>query len=166
MKILILGLIAIAIFLFSQKIAVPQVVGSSEIMSKIESKANSWGLEPALVKAVAKVESNFNPLARNFERSPEDYDDSFGLMQITPMLAQDYGLIKDYKNLTWLDIDMLFNVDNNLSVACSFMKRLHSKYSFNQAVQMYNVGESGYNIYGFRNTAYLEKVKVAYGKYS
>ena len=58
----------------------------------------------------------------------------------------------------------IYNVSNNLDVACWFMKRLHSKYTFDEAVQMYNVGETGYKK-GVRNAAYLKKVRGYYEHY-
>jgi len=165
MKILILSMVGIAIFLFSQTVSGFQIGNRSQILTKITMKAESWDLEPALVKAIARVESNFNPKARNFERSPEDFDDSFGLMQITPALAYDYGLIQNWRNPSRAEIDRLFDIENNLSVGCRFLSYLSRKYSFDQAVQSYNVGEYGYNS-GRRNFDYLQKVKVQYGIYS
>ncbi|MBA7497086.1 hypothetical protein ES702_07695 [subsurface metagenome] len=159
MKILILSIVGIAVFLFTQRVAAFQIGSTSQILTKIESEARARRLEPALVKAVVKVESNFNPRAKN------PSDPSYGLMQITPMLAQDYGFVKDYKNPTRSEIEMIYNVENNLYMGCKFLSRLMKTYSFNQAVQMYNVGEYGYNS-GRRNSDYLSKVRVAYGIYS
>lgn len=139
-----------------QDIILPDV----NVQERIIYHAKKWGLEVALVKAVAKVESNFNPIAKN------PSDPSYGLMQITPILAHDYGLIRDHKNPSRLEIKKIYNIDNNLSIACDFMSRLHSKYSFDEAVQMYNVGESGYKFNGARNSSYLEKVRYHYGIYS
>jgi len=165
MKILIFTVMGIAVFLFYQTVSGFQIGNKSQILTRITTRANYWGLEPALVKAVVKVESNFNPKALNYERSWESFDDSFGLMQITPALAQDYGIVKDYKNLTRAEKRAMFDIENNLNIGCEFMSRLHRKYSFNKAVQMYNTGESGY-ISGVRNSDYLQKVKVQYGIYN
>ena len=54
------------------------VLPGPDVQDKIKEYANKWGLEFALVKAFAKVESNFNPNAKN------PADRSYGLMQITP----------------------------------------------------------------------------------
>jgi len=131
---------------------------SVDVQERIEYHANQWGLEVALVKAVAKVESNFNPKAKN------PLDPSYGLMQITPILAYDYGLIKNYKNPSQTEIDWMMDINNNLTVACDFMNRLN-KYSFQQKVMSYNVGEQGYKN-GYRNWDYLDKIKGYYEKYS
>jgi len=129
-----------------------------DVQERIAYHANQWGLELALVKAVARVESNFNPKAKN------PSDPSYGLMQITPGLAYDYGLIKNYKNPTQTEIDWMMDINNNLSVACDFMYRLN-KYSFQQKVMSYNVGEQGYKN-GYRNWDYFNKVRGYYEKYS
>jgi len=158
--------IATALFL-STKLGTGDIIPPSvsiDVQERIAYHASQWGLEIALVKAIAKVESNFNPLARNYERSAEDFDDSFGLMQISPMLAEDYGLIKDYRNISGFEIEMIFEINNNLSVACWQLKNL-SKYPFSQMVQSYNVGEWGYKT-GIRNKNYLEKVRGYYYEYS
>lgn len=134
------------------------IVLQDTVQEKIVYYAESWGLEVALVRAIAKVESNFNPEAKN------PADPSFGLMQITPILAEDYGLISDYRNMNWLKEEMIFDINNNLNVACWYLKKL-SKYNFSQQVQSYNVGEWGYKT-GVRNLDYLGKVREAYERYS
>jgi len=130
-----------------------------ELESLIVSKAKEWKVSPALVKAHAKVESNFNVMAKN------PRDPSYGLLQVTPALAYDYGLILHHENLNQYEIDRIMNPKNNLNVACWFIRNLRIKYSFDVAIQMYNVGEAGYNK-GVRNLTYLEKVKRYYDEYS
>lgn len=155
--ILILG--AVAYYAVASKQLVFGSKLTPELEMMIEMKAKKWGLEPALVKAVAKVESGFNTRAKN------PADPSYGLMQITPGLAYDYGLILHYKNLSREEINKIYNVQNNLDVGCQFMKKLHSRYTFDVAVQMYNTGEKGYES-GVRATYYLKRVKGFYHEYS
>lgn len=153
---LILIFMAIPVaYLFSKQVG----PGSSELERFIESKAFQWGLDPALVKAIAKVESNWDPNAKN------PHDPSYGLMQITPALAFDFGLISDWRNPSSYEIQKIMDVNNNLDVACWFLDHLTSTHPFDAAVQMYNVGEAGYQR-GTRNTAYLNKVRSYYEKYS
>lgn len=159
--ILIPAILAAGVFL-STKLGGAGVAPSVQARIAYHAKAND--LPKPLVKAFAKVESNFNPKARNFEKSPEDYDDSIGLMQITPALAFDYGLITNYRNPTQYEISKMFDLNNNLDVACRHLKYLH-KYSFSQMVQSYNVGETGYKN-GRRNRDYLYKVKEYYESYN
>ena len=154
--ILILG--AVACYAVAQK----GIFGAKltpELEAMITMKANKYDLSPALVKAVARKESGFNTRAKN------PNDPSYGLMQVTPALAYDYGLILHYKDLTQEEINKIYNVQNNLEVACWFMKKLHDKYNFDEAVQMYNTGEAGYEA-GVRATYYLKKVKEFFHEYS
>ena len=136
----------------------PSIAPSIDVQPKITEYADAWSLEPALVKAIAKVESDFKPGAKN------PADPSYGLMQITPALAYDYGIIVNYRNPSEFEIEMIFDIDNNLNVACWFLNKL-KKYSFAQQVQSYNVGERGYKD-GRRNYDYLNKVRSYYEKYS
>lgn len=166
LAIVIIPLVLASIAFFSLKagglgIVKPRAV---DVQEKISFYANKFNLELALVKAIARIESNFNPLARNYEKSSSEHDDSIGLMQISPALAQDYGLVRDYMNVTDLEIQKMFDIDNNLFVSCSYLK-LMSKYPFDQMVQSYNVGDYGYRILGRRNSSYLESVRGYYEKY-
>lgn len=129
-----------------------------DVQERIFYHAKEWGLEVALVKAVARVESNFDPKAKN------PSDPSYGLMQITPVLAYDYGLIKNAYNPSKTEIAWMLDINNNLSVACDFLNRL-SKYSFQQQIMSYNVGEKGYKD-GYRNWDYFNKVRGYYERYS
>jgi soluble lytic murein transglycosylase-like protein len=112
-----------------------------------------------LIEAICKVESNGKAKAYN-QDGP-----SYGLMQITPILAQTYGLIKDYKNVTENDIKLMMNVSNNSEIGCRFFYYLHKKYPRDVAIQMYNLGESGYNA-GKRAPEYLKKVLEWFAVYS
>jgi soluble lytic murein transglycosylase-like protein len=117
-----------------------------------------YGLDRSLVKAIIKVESNGNTKAFN-PAGP-----SYGLMQITPILAQTYGLIKDAKNVTENDISLMMDVANNAELGCRFLSYLLKRYSRSVAIQMYNVGEAGYNG-GKRVQSYLDKVLYWYELY-
>lgn len=117
-----------------------------------------YGLDRNFVRAIIKVESNGNTRAFN-PRGP-----SYGLMQITPILAQDYGLIKDAKNVTQNDIALMMDVGNNSEIGCWFIRYLIHKYPKNTAIQMYNLGETGYNS-GKRAESYLQKVLYWDGVY-
>ena len=154
--VLIVG--AVACFALAQKGIFTSSL-TPELEALIISKAKEWKLSPALVKAHAKVESNFNIMAKN------PSDPSFGLLQVTPGLAYDYGLITHHTNPTRYEIDRIMDPKNNLNVACWFIRNLRIKYTFDEVVQMYNVGEAGYNK-GVRNLTYLEKVKGFYHEYS
>lgn len=151
--------IAMGIFLVT-KMGMSEIVSpvSVDVQERIAYHAEQWRLEPALVKAIAKVESNFNPAAKN------PSDPSYGLMQITPALAYDYGgLVRDYQTPSDLEIEMIMDINNNLSVACWFLNHL-SKYDFQQQIMSYNVGERGYKD-GRRNVSYYNKARGYYESY-
>lgn len=116
-----------------------------------EAKINKYDLDRNFVRAIIKVESNGNTKAFN-PAGP-----SYGLMQITPILAQTYGLISDYRNVTQNDIALMYDVSSNSEVGCRFIRYLIDKYPKNTAIQMYNLGEAGYNS-GKRAENYLQKV--------
>jgi len=157
---LIFIFLAVLSFYFFDRKILPGVKGlTPELERLMASKADQYGVDRALVKAIAKVESNFDPRAKN------PADPSYGLMQITPILAQDYKLVKDYRNPSLAEIERLYDLDNNLYVGCSQLAHLTRIRPFDTAVQMYNVGQTGY-MNGVRNYDYLNKVRSYYEKYS
>ena len=162
-RLMLIPAVLIAGLLLSKRI---QSVGKDIILPKIniqeliEEKAEFWKVELPLVKAIVKVESNFDPEAKN------PSDPSYGLMQITPMLAQDYGLVRNWRAVTDSEIKTLLDPSKNLDVGCWYLADLTGRYSFDEAVQMYNVGVTGYIINGARNPGYLSKVSEYYERYS
>jgi len=157
-RIALLAVVTITAFVYLSKFIKGRKGETPELRKLIFQKAAQWRLKPALVRAIIRTESNFNPRAHN------PLDPSYGLMQITPGLAADYGIIADSFSLSRPDREKLYDPENNLNVGCWFMSKLINKYSFNESVQMYNVGESGYHK-GVRNRDYLEKVRKYYAKY-
>lgn len=153
---LVIGFIAVVVLSLSLS-ATPRTVSHIDVFERIAFHADEKGIEFKLVKAIARAESNFNPLAKN------PADPSFGLMQVTPMLAQDYGYVQDWRNPTAKEIKSLYDININLDIACRFLSRL-SKYPFDRMIQSYNVGEYGYTI-GHRNLDYLNKVRGYYDSY-
>lgn len=151
-------LVALSFYLLRKTIFSGEKGLTPELEWLMADKADQYGVDRALVKAIARAESNFNPRAKN----PED--PSYGLMQITPMLAQDFGLVKDYRNPTSSEIERLYDLENNLYVGCSQLAHLTRIRTFGVAVQMYNVGQAGY-MNGARNYDYLNKVRSHYEKY-
>lgn len=162
MKFIIAGILILGVFLFAKTPMVKKLMGGKltpELNNLIEYKAQRWGVDPALIKAHAFVESSFNPEAQN------PADPSYGLMQITPALAYDYGLIVNWKKPSNFELELIYKVENNLDVACWFIAELHRQLDFDGAIQAYNVGLRGYRE-GRRNSTYLKRVKKYYAKYS
>lgn len=133
--------------------------------SLIKKWAEKYGVDPALVAAHAKVESGFDPNSENIEDPSIDYDSSYGIMQVQLATAQDFGAVVDYRRATAAEKAWLLDPSNNIKVGAWNIARWQKKYPFDVAVQMYNVGEAGYNIRGYRAAAYLRKVTEAYNGY-
>jgi len=130
----------------------------------IKKYADKYGVDPALVAAHAKTESGWDPSAVNLENPELDYDSSYGLLQVQLATAQDFGKVANYREATSEEISWLMDVDHNVQVGAWNIARWQKKYPFDVAIQMYNVGESGYNR-GYRNSGYLRRVKEAYDEY-
>ena len=128
----------------------------SELVSKYSRR---FGVEEALIHAHIQVESSGNPNAVN------PSDPSYGLMGITPRLAQDYGFVHDWRSVTADEIASLKDPAVNIEIGARFISYLHSKYDFDVAVQMYNCGEHGYNVNGVRVPEYLSRVKRWYNEF-
>lgn len=61
----------------------------SDLSKLIEAKSYKYGLDPALVRAVIAVESDFNPLAVSVKGA-------MGLMQLMPMTAFELGVSNSF----------------------------------------------------------------------
>lgn len=133
----------------------PKVETPPSIDAMIVYAANKHRVEAALVKAVAMTESSLNPRAKN------PADPSYGLMQIMPILAEDYGIVKDYHNPTEAEIAMIYDPQTNLLIGAWFLSNLLKRHSLQVAVEMYNVGETGWNK-GRRNPEYVSRVMRYY----
>lgn len=168
LALVLLGLIALLAVPKKLGAAVAPAVGPARYpyADIIEKWAGKYGVAPNLVAAHVKVESSFNPNAVNPEDPALDYDSSYGLMQVQLATAQDFGAVKDYKNATAAEIAWLMDPSNNVKVGSWNVARWQKKYPFDVAVQMYNVGERGYNSLGRRNAVYLERVREAYNGYN
>lgn len=174
MEFLILGGLLIAVFLLVSKAGaftvstgkpVPFVQGVSvPYGGEISEASKTWGVNSALIKAIIRTESNFDAWAENIEDPKKDYDSSYGLMQVRTQVAQDFGVVKDWKNPTSSEIAALFSPQSNVNLGTRFLSKLLGKYPLETAIQMYNVGEAGFNK-GYRNLEYLARVKRFYNEY-
>ena len=100
--------------------------GWSTYRALVQQAAQRHTIDPALIRAVIKVESNFNPDAVS-------HADAVGLMQILPRTATDYGVDER---------QMLFDPATNIDVGTRHLKRLLVRYkNISRALSAYHAGE-------------------------
>lgn len=106
------------------------------------------GVDPALLKSIAKAESSFNPKAV----SPKG---AMGLMQLMPSTAKRFG-VPEAKG---------FEEESNIRGGAKYLSYLHKKYKGDtvKAIAAYNAGEGNVDKYGgippFKETQeYVKKV--------
>ncbi len=111
--------------------------------SLIGRTAKRYGVEAALLHALIKVESSYNP--RAVSRAG-----AIGLMQLMPETAAEYGVESR---------QALFDPGVNVNTGTRHLKRLLKKYkNISHALAAYNAGEG--NVAGFRiSGAYTETRK-------
>lgn len=132
---------------------------TGEVMAFIVVRCRYFGLAPAWGLAFAKVESSFRVRAKN------PADPSYGLFAVTPMLAQDYGYVADYRNPTPFEIERLYDPHVNSEIALRHIKNLLSRYSREKAIMAYNEGPTAYDK-GKRVYDYMDRIEAAFDAYS
>lgn len=117
----------------------------------IERIAQKHGMDPELVKAVARVESNYNPTAL----SPKG---ALGIMQLVPATAERFGVADPY------------NPAQNIEGGVRYLKFLQDSFPGNLALALaaYNAGENAVRKHGgippYRETRdYVRKIRQLYG---
>ena len=123
-----------------------------QIEKWIEEISEQQGVDPELVKAVAKTESNFNPYAVSNKGA-------LGLMQLIPDTAKRFGVTN------------VFDAKQNIEGGVKFLKFLMGMFPNNlpYILAAYNAGENAVLKYKgippYRETqAYVRKISQAYSK--
>ena len=113
----------------------PKVVSNIQIdvqgisNEMIDDIATRSGVDPNIVKAIIKEESNGNPNAVG------DGGESIGLMQIQPKHHK--------KRMEELGIVSLFDPQENIIVGCNILAELYDKYgNYEDALSVYNSGNT------------------------
>ena len=116
----------------------------------VQEAAERQNVDPALVRAVVKTESDWNPDAVSRKGA-------VGLMLLIPSTAQRFG------------VNDLFNAKQNVEAGVKYLKELLERYNGNLqlALAAYNAGEGAvdraHGIPAFRETrTYVQKVQNAY----
>jgi len=120
----------------------------------IELLSKKYSVDPALIKAVIKAESDFNPKAVSSKGAR-------GMMQLTPATAKE------------LNVEDSFNISDNLEGGVKYLKYLLDLFDDNLifAVAAYNAGENAVkkynNIPPYPETQnYVRKVLTYYSDFS
>ena len=95
----------------------------------IEPLALQHGVDPALVRAVVEVESNYEPTARS-------HKGAMGLMQLMPATARHYALANPY------------DPQSNLDAGIRHLRSLLDRFDVRLALAAYNAGEGAVLRYG------------------
>ncbi len=135
----------------SPPIKVKDVMSPTQYDRYIQKAAAKYGIDPDLVRAIIKVESNFNPKAV----SPRN---AMGIMQLMPEVAKDYGVID------------LFDPVENIEGGVRFLRDLIEFFNGNllHVLSAYNAGKrpvisSGFRVPNYSETMdYVRKVLVHY----
>lgn len=127
---------------------------STNYDSLIKKISNDHGNNPHLVKAIIKIESNFNPSAHNTRG-----EDSRGLGQINAPTAIALGII---------DLDSLFKPEINIETMNILILDLKKRYQSTQdIIAAYNAGSVKKDKRGFYiNTSYVLNVYSRFVAYS
>ncbi len=122
----------------------------STYLDIIQSACNRHGVDPALVHALVKVESDFNPYALSRKGA-------MGLMQLMPQTAMD------------MDVQNSFDPSDNVDGGVKYLRYLIDRYEGNLSLALaaYNSGETAVKKWGtippFKETQnYVQRVLGLY----
>ncbi len=134
-------------------VKVPKGHHAAALKPLIDALALSEGIDPALVHAIIRQESSYNPWAR----SPKD---AVGLMQLMPATAQRFGLTPSERT----------DPAKNVRAGIRYLKWLYQSLGhWTLAVAAYNAGEGAILKYGRQIPPYPETqhyVRRVFGFYT
>jgi hypothetical protein len=135
-----------------RRLARGRVVTSEAIDQAIEEAATKHNVDPNLVRAVVKVESNFDPTAVSRKGA-------MGLMQLMPSTARE------------LNVSNPFDPEQNVDAGVRHLKRLLERFNGNVGLSLaaYNAGQGAVQRSGgvppFAETRnYVRRITTLYGK--
>ncbi|MGH7800526.1 MAG: lytic transglycosylase domain-containing protein [Thermodesulfobacteriota bacterium] len=116
-------------------------ISKSKYEDEIQISSEKYGVDPDLVKAVIKVESNFNPNAISSKNA-------MGIMQLVLETAKDYKVDDPF--------DPEENIDGGVRVLRDLMGYFNNNLKLTLAA--YNAGKGAVIRYGFRIPPYIETI--------
>lgn len=167
---IVVALIAVIVMLVNSGQQLKKSIYPTEYSEYVYKYSQEYNIDPNLVFAIIKTESNFNPDAGS-------HAGALGLMQLMP---DTFDWLQQYKNgeIT-MDTAQLYNPEINIQYGCIFLEFLLEKYTVEEtAVAAYNAGfgavdgwleDSNYSTDGEtlyyipypETAAYVEKVENA-----
>lgn len=163
---LILIVLAVSLIILGKSVTAEMNNNYNEdslIVDLIPYYSKLYNVPIPLIDAIINNESTWEVYSSN------ESDPSYGLMGVEPVTFYDYNraLVSDYKNPTSDEINRFYVPLYNLGAGCKLLGHLFNKYpnQLDAVVQMYNVGENGYQNLGYRNSAYSAKVLKDYYVY-
>jgi soluble lytic murein transglycosylase-like protein len=113
----------------------------------IKRHALAYGHDSDMIKAIIRVESNFNPNAHNTTG-----EDSRGLGQINAPTARALGVI---------DLNTLFDPETNILTICDLLSDLKRRYTdTSDIIAAYNAGRVRISGKSYINEDYVQKVSA------
>jgi len=138
------------------------VITTSDTLEPIiQQTADKYGVDPALVKAIIKNESDYNPSA--YRSEPQINDASWGLMQLLLGTAKQ---VSGNSNLTASD---LLKPEVNIDLGTKYIAQQLNRYGgdVKNAIAAYNAGSARFNSDGsYINQGYVDKVYGSYQLYA
>ncbi len=116
-------------------------ISKSKYEDEIQISSEKYGVDPDLVKAVIKVESNFNPNAISSKNA-------MGIMQLVLETAKDYKVDDPF--------DPEENIDGGVRVLRDLMDYFNNNLKL--ALAAYNAGKGAVIRYGFKIPPYIETI--------
>ena len=116
-------------------------ISKSKYEDEIQISSEKYGVDPDLIKAVIKVESNFNPNAISSKNA-------MGIMQLVPETAKDYKVDDPF--------DPEDNIDGGVRVLRDLMDYFNNNLKL--ALAAYNAGKGAVIRYGFKIPPYIETI--------
>jgi soluble lytic murein transglycosylase len=140
----ILLLVLLLIVLFYQSNWLGRMMYPIKYRAEIEASADQYGVDPLLIAAIIRVESNYKPELVSSKGA-------IGLMQLMPDTAQ---WILKMEGFAALNMDALYDPQSNIRIGTKYIELLNQQFNSNLAevLASYNAGPGNVNKWRESNT--------------